>query len=172
MNTNAFNWINSGEYKTDIDSALTNIIKGAEHAESEAETASVFETEIYFLLRQRLGLDLSIQNEKAVYGIVHSFSNSPKSGRIDAIVNELIIEYKHRSALETNKDIEKAYAQVRNYLSALYRTTGKKYDALLTDGTKISYFSFTDGEICHTSLKAIAIEDIDTIIRAILNRNT
>lgn len=172
MNTNAFNWVNSGEYRTDIDSALTNIIKGAEHAKSEAETASVFEKEIYFLLRQRLGINLSIQKEKAVYGIIHSFSNRPKNGRIDSIVNELIIEYKHRSALKVNKDIEKAYAQVRNYLIALYKTTGKKYDALLTDGTKIAYFSFTGVEVCHTSLKAIAIEDIDTIIRAILNNNT
>lgn len=172
MNTNAFNWIQSGEYRTDIDSALTNIIKGAEHAKSEAETASVFEKEIYFLLRQRLSLDITIQKEKAIYGIVHSFSNSTSNGRIDSIMNELIIEYKHHSALELNKDIERAYTQVKNYLNALFTTTGKKYDALLTDGTKIAYFSFTGGDIYHTSLKAMAIEDIDTIIRAILNNNT
>lgn len=172
MNTDVFNWINSGEYRTDIDSALTNIIKGAEHSESEAETASVFEKEIYFLLRQRLGMDLSIKKERAVHGIVHSFFNKTKRGRIDAIMNELIIEYKHHSALQSNKDIEKAYAQVRNYLRALHSTTGRKYDALLTDGTKIAYFSFTGAEIHHTSLKAIAIEDVDTIIRAILNNET
>lgn len=35
-------WVNSGEYRTEIDSVLTSIIRKSELSTSEAETSSVF----------------------------------------------------------------------------------------------------------------------------------
>lgn len=38
------NWLNSGEYKSQIDSLLTKIVRDCEHSDSEAHTSSIFET--------------------------------------------------------------------------------------------------------------------------------
>lgn len=54
-------WINSGEYRTEIDAALTKILRKSELAESEAETSSVFENELYFLIRNKTGIELNIK---------------------------------------------------------------------------------------------------------------
>lgn len=169
-------WLKSGEYHSQIDSVLTKIIRGCEQSSSEAHTSSIFETEIYYLVRSQLQLELSFVKEKAVDGIVHKFEGSSyrksSKGRIDAIVNNIVIEYKHHSKLRTNKQKESAFAQVKNYLLALYGNEGKKYDAILTDGIQIAYFQFIDDSLKYTSLRNITVDDIDRIINAILNNQS
>ena len=54
VNSTVTQWLNSGEYLTEIDCVLTNIVRASELSNSEAETASVFEREIFFLLKQKL----------------------------------------------------------------------------------------------------------------------
>ena len=172
MNRKINDWLESGEYQTDIDSALTNIVRQSEQSNSEAETSSIFERELYYLLRNRTGIELQIQKESAVKGIVHKFNNNVSNGRIDAIVNDLVIEYKHYSALQSRSNIEDAINQVTEYLITLASTLGEQHDAILTDGVRIAYFSFTGNEVRHTSLKLISKDDIDTILKAILNNNS
>lgn len=169
-------WLNSGEYQTDIDSVLTNIIRGAENSTSEAETALIFENEINYLFRKSLGISLSIIKERQVEGITHTFgslqSRTSGKGRLDAVVNNLVVEYKHHTKLQTVKEQQTAYKQVEDYLYALYSCGKVKYDAILTDGTSIAYFSFNGDRVNHTALKSLSKDDIDTIIRAIINNNT
>ena len=172
MNRNINAWIESGEYQTDIDSALTNIVRQSECSSSESETASIFERELYYLLRNRIGIELYIQKETAVKGIFHKFDNTISNGRLDAVINDLIIEYKHYSALQSQKEIEEAINQVSNYLITLESTRGESHDAILTDGIRIIYFSFVGKEVRHTSIKVISKDDIDTILKAILNNRT
>lgn len=171
-NSKITQWLNSGEYLTEIDRVFTNIVRLSENSESEAETASIFEREIFSLLNGRLDQSLSLKKEVTVTGIVHSLSSAEASGRIDAIMNNLIIEYKHHSALRSVSDINKAFLQVEDYLRAIFSNKGVKHDAILTDGIKVAYFSFVGNEIRHTSLKLIETSDVDTIIRAILNSST
>ena len=101
---NVSSWLRSGEYRSLIDSVLTKIIRGCEHSESEAQTSSVFETEIYYFVRKQLGFELSFCKEKPVEGIVHKFqglsSRNSGCGRLDALVNNMIIEYKHHTKLK------------------------------------------------------------------------
>lgn len=169
-------WFNSGEFKYDIDSALTNIVRGAECAKTEADTANVFEREIYYLIRQRLGIKLTFDKELPVNGIVHSFGSlvSRKSGRgrLDAVVNNVIIEYKHRSKLVTVLQRQQAIEQVRDYMKALDAAGKGQYSAILTDGVVVSYFAYVAGEIRNTSLRQLTDDDIAMIIRAILNNQT
>lgn len=171
-----FQWLNSGEYTTDIDNVLTSIIRKAEHSKSESETSSIFEQELYFLIRNKLGIELSFNKELPVDGIVHSFeglSNRQSGhGRLDAVVNSLIIEYKHHSKLKTKAEKQKAQVQVCDYLYALYRNNGEKCSAILTDGLYIQYFSFVEDVVQSTSIRPLSVSDIDRIIRAILNNNT
>ena len=93
------NWLRSGEYHTLIDSVYTKIIRNCESSRNESQTASVFETEISFLVRNQLGIELYFSKEENVDGIVHKFagltSRQSGHGRLDAVVNDIVIEYKH-----------------------------------------------------------------------------
>ena len=167
------NWLKSGEYKSQIDAVLTKIIRDCEHSDSEAHTSSIFETEIYYLIRRQVGIELNFSKERPVEGIIHKFeglySRKSGKGRLDTVVNNIIIEYKHNTKLVTQKQIETAFEQVKDYLIALDTNEGVKYDAILTDGIHIAYFQFIGNIVRHTSLRNISVDDIDRIIRAILN---
>ncbi len=169
-------WINSGEYRTEIDAALTTILRKSELSKSEAETSSVFENELYFLIRSKTGVDLHIKKEQPVDGIVHTFKGLENRrsghGRLDTVVNSLVIEYKHCSKLQNPQQVEQAKAQVKDYLMALYNLSGVRYDAILTDGIKIAYFQFVANEVKSTMLRPMTVNDIDIIIRGILSDDT
>ena len=107
---------------------------------------------------------------------MHKFEglSSRKSGhgRLDAVVNNIIIEYKHNTKLKSKKQISSAFEQVKDYLIALDKNEGVKYDAILTDGIKIAYFQFVGDVVCNTSLRNLTASDIDRIIKAILNNQS
>lgn len=168
-------WLDSGEYLTEVDAALTSIVRNAEYASSEAETAAIFEREVYYIIRTNLDYSIPVTKEKTINGILHTFGTShtqQKRGRLDAIINNLVVEYKHFSKLQSAHDIQKAFMQVEEYLRALYTQQRVKYDAILTDGISIAYFSFNGEVIVHTPLKLLTTKDLDTIIKAILNNKT
>ena len=171
MDANVTNWLNSGEYKTQIDNLLTEIVRGAELSTTEAETASVFEQGLYFLLKTHANETIKPRKEINVNYIVHSFSNISR-GRLDAVINDLIIEYKHHSALTSKRKIESAITQVHGYLNSIYKNKKIKHDAILTDGIRIIYFSFVGEQVNNTTIKNLDVDDIDTIIKAILNNDT
>ena len=166
--TNISRWLKSGEYRSQLDSVLTKIVRDCDHSDSEAHTSSIFETEIYYLVRHQTGLELCFSKETPVEGIVHKFEglSSRKSGRgrLDAVVNNVIVEYKHHTKFKTEKQITSAYEQVKDYLSALYSNEGVKYDAVLTDGIKVAYFQFVGDTIRYSSLRSMSVDDIDTFV--------
>lgn len=166
-------WLNSGEYQTQIDTLLTKIIRESELSKNESDTSSVFENELYFLIRRELGIEIKFQKETPLNGITHTFgtlkNRTSGQGRLDALINNLVIEYKHHSKLRGENAIKQAYAQVKDYLTAIKEKQGEKYDAILTDGIKIAYFSYVGDEIKYTNLKTLTVDDIDRIIEAILN---
>ena len=170
------NWLRSGEYFTQIDSELTKIIRNCEGSRSESQTASIFENEIYFLVRSQIGIELSFSKEERVDGIVHKFDGlvTRKSGhgRLDAVVNDIVIEYKHHTKLNTSKQKTSAFEQVKDYLIALERNENRKCDAILTDGINIAYFQSIGDVISNSSLRHITVDDIDRIIKAILSNQS
>lgn len=173
MNTiDAIEWLNSGEYRAEIDEMRTNIMHGSSVSNSEATTASIFENELYYLIRSKTGIKLEYSKEQAVNNVKHKFGSVQSvgsgMGRLDAVVNSLMIEYKHHSKLQSKKQIEAAYRQVETYLTALYETEGYKYSAILTDGIRIGYFVFVGDEMKTSALAPIAVDDMDNLIRAIL----
>lgn len=162
-------------YRPMIERAHANIKRKSMLAVSEAETAAAFEYELYYLLRSEFGVELSLGKELPVSGIVHSFSGRrhrrSSVGRVDALINNVVVEYKHHSKLESKSDVESAYAQVEEYLKALKVRDGAEYDAVLTDGLRVAFFSYVDGRLCHTVLRAITVDDVDTIVRAIMSNH-
>lgn len=169
-------WLNSGEYLSDLNELRTSIMRDCSISNSESTTATIFEKELYHLVRTKTGIKLDFIKEKSLNGINHKFgtlkNRTSGSGRLDAVVNNLIIEYKHHSKLESKDEFLTASEQVKDYLNALYEKDSIKYNAILTDGIRISYFSFNDTEILNTSLAPISVDDIDTIIKAILANDT
>ena len=169
-------WLDSGEYLADIDDMRTRIMKESSNSNSESTTASIFENELYYLIKFRTGIELNIIKEQKLDGINHLFESLKKrssgKGRIDAVVNNLIIEYKHHSKFSTEKDQIIAIEQVKDYLKALENKDKIKYNAILTDGIRICYFSFLEKEVQNTSISLIENEDIDIIIKAILANDT
>ncbi len=170
------NWLNSGEYSSDIDELRTSIMKQAAKSNSESTTASIFEKELYYIIRKRTDTILDIVKEKTVSGINHTFGSLTKrtsgQGRLDAVVNNLVIEYKHHSKLKTKEAFNTAAQQVVDYLNAIYFEQQIQYNAILTDGIRVCYFSFVNDIVKHTTLTTISNNDIDVIIRAILANNT
>lgn len=170
------NWLNSGEYLVDISEMRTNIMRQAASSNSEATTASIFERELYYTIRLRTNITLEIKKEQAVNEVKHTFGSlalrTSGSGRLDAVVNNLIIEYKHHSKLQSQQEIESAFNQTVDYLEALKGAEGEEYSAILTDGLHIAYFSFTGKTVSHTDLSVLANSDIDMIVRALLVQNT
>lgn len=165
-------WLNSGEYISDVDELRTSIMKQSAKSNSESTTATIFEKELYFIIRKRTDINLEIVKEKTVSGINHTFGELAKrksgQGRLDAVVNNLIIEYKHHSKLKNKESFETAAQQVVDYLNAIYLEQQIQYNAILTDGIRVCYFSFVNGIVKHTTLATITNNDIDVIIKAIL----
>lgn len=175
MNKKISEWIDSGQYKTEISNALSNIVKVCSCSKSEAETASYFENEIYYLIRKNTGIALKFSQEKPVKGIRHNFGNlsnrTSGSGRLDSVVNGLVIEYKHYSKLKTENEKLLARHQTEDYLYAIKNSTGKELNAILTDGINIQYFSFSGNIVKSTLLRPICVDDIDAIIKGIVSND-
>lgn len=169
-------WLNCDEYLLDLDELKTSIMRDCSVSNSESTTAAIFEKELYHLVRTKTGIKLDFIKEKSLNGIKHKFgtlkNRTSGSGRLDAVVNNLIIEYKHYSKLKSKDEFLMASEQIKDYLNALYEKDSIKYSAILTDGIRISYFSFNDSEILNTSLSYISVDDVDTIIKAILANDT
>ena len=82
--TNISEWLKSGEYRTQIDTARTKIIRECENSESEAHTATIFENTIYSLIHEHTGVEPSFVKEAPVKGILHHIFGGlahRKSGR-------------------------------------------------------------------------------------------
>lgn len=175
IHQNTLEWLNSGEYQTDIADLRTKIMSGATNAKNEAKIASIFETELYYLVRSKTNIELKFQPEVKVDNITHNFgslaSKTSGRGRIDVVVNNLVIEYKHHTKLETEKQKKTAIHQVIDYLIALYKKDNIKYSAILTDGLKICYFQFVGENIQYSSLRPIQIFDISNIVNAIISNS-
>lgn len=175
VSANVVEWLNSGEYRVEIDETRTAIMRDSLASKTESQTASVFESELYFLIRNKTGIKLSYSKEKSVSPIKHKFGSLRKrksgTGRLDAVVNSLVIEYKHHAKLNTKEQFQKAAQQTVDYLNALYTAEKYKYSAILTDGIRISYFVFVGDEVHYSSLSPLSNNDIDTIVKAILTND-
>lgn len=172
-----FMWLENGKYWVDVEDIKTGIMRNAISAQSEAQTAAAFQNQLYYYVRSRTGVELDFKQETFIKdGLVHTFGPLTKRksgrGRLDAVVNNLIIEYKMHKKLKNKKDQEIAKTQVIDYLVTLDKTDGTKYNAILTDGIMISYFDFNGDEVRSTAFSNLESKDVDRIIRAILTNQT
>ncbi len=158
------NVIDSKEFKVKVSELLTSLLRRTKSSDNEATTASYFENEIYYFVRNTFGISLDFRKEESQSTLRHKFV-----GRMDAVCNNLVVEYKKRGKLNNLKDIDTATKQLSNYLKQLLREDNTEYYGVLTDGIKIKYVYFQNGEIHSTSLKNINEYDLDKLIHSLLD---
>ena len=156
--------LNSKEYQKGLKKLTTEIVAKSKKADNEATVASSFENSIYHFIRQWFDKDITFDKEKNLGNSVgHIFSNK----RMDAVYNNLIIEYKHSTKLNSQKDIEEAEKQTLNYLQT-HLDKNIEYDAILTDGIQIKFFSVQNKNIKIHPLVNITTNSIDRIIKSLI----
>ena len=118
--------LNEEEYKKRLQNTLEEIIRKARAVTTEASLASVFERELAYFIKTYLNRDIVIDKEVG--------QNDLKSrrrifkGRMDAVSNELVIEYKRPGKLDSAKDQEAASRQVESYLLQLKEAERAEYN--------------------------------------------
>jgi len=128
--------IQSSDFKDLLEDSLTDIKSHAASADNEADIESLFEHELYALLK-KLNIKFIPRKEVAIATKRHI-----GKGRMDSKIGAVVIEYKHRSKLTKSTDIKKASDQIKNYLSSLSQGTQIRYYGFLTDGLKCKEFIF------------------------------
>ncbi len=158
--------INSYEYKCKLSEHLTSLLKRTKASLTEASTSFAFESEIYLFVRNVFNIDIDFRKEENQTTLRHKFV-----GRMDAVCNNLVIEYKKHGKLDKDKDKDKATEQLTAYLQQLLDEDGNEYHGVLTDGIKIRYLYFQNGEIHNTSFKNIDEDDLDKLIQSLVDLN-
>lgn len=158
--------LNSKEYKCKLSDHLSSLLKSTKSLKTEASIASAFESEIYFFVRTVFKIKPEFRKEESQSSLRHKFS-----GRMDAVCNNLVIEYKRPDKLSNDKDKQKAIAQLSDYLTQLLQNDGREYHGVLTDGIKIKYVYFQEGKIHSTAFKNIDEDDLDKLVRSIVDIN-
>ena len=158
--------LNEEEYKKRLQNTLEEIIRKARAVTTEASLASVFERELAYFIKTYLNRDIVIDKEVG--------QNDLKSrrrifkGRMDAVSNELVIEYKRPGKLDSAKDQEAASRQVESYLLQLKETEKAEYNGILTDGIKIRFFYYYDRVLRHTRFKRLDCNDLDKVVKSLI----
>lgn len=156
--------LNSDEYKLELKNLSFEIKKKCMKAKNEATVSSFFENSVYYFIRSFFGKDIEFTKEKNVSNSVrHVFSNK----RMDAVTNNLIIEYKHPSKLKSDNDINEATKQTINYLT-IQAKAGNSYEAILTDGIKIKFVNIQNGDIKTSVFSDINMTNLDRVIKNLL----
>lgn len=88
----------SGEYKCQLSESLTAILSKVKDANSESTVASIFENELYHFIKTNFNKEITFFKETGGSYLRHKFS-----GRMDAISNNLVIEYKAIDKLSSEK---------------------------------------------------------------------
>lgn len=155
--------LDSDIYKQQVKKLTNEITRKAKNVKNEAELSSVFENELYYFIKSFFSTEIEFSKEVNGKMLAHKFK-----GRMDALCNNLVIEYKHRSKLQTKGDQLDATNQVINYLEQLYDNDKDEYRAILIDGIKIKYFHYNENTIKSSNFSYINERDIDSIIKALL----
>jgi hypothetical protein len=160
------NIINSKEYKCKLSELLTSLLIRTKSVNTESSIAFVFQSEIYSFVKGQFGINLKFEQEENQTTLRHKFV-----GRMDAVCNDLVIEYKRPDKLNNDKDKDKATTQLSNYLIQLLQEEKIEYQGVLTDGIKLKYIYFQEGIIHSTSFKNINEADLDKIVQSLTDVN-
>ncbi|MBP1645346.1 MAG: hypothetical protein H6Q16_921 [Bacteroidetes bacterium] len=155
--------INTTEYSELLCELSEDISKASLRAENEASIVSIFELELFYFIRDVLGLKYYPEKEKCVNTERHI-----SKGRIDSKIGALIIEYKHTSKLLTLPQKEKASTQLRDYLKGLSKNNSLDYLGVITDGGQCKFITIQNDVLNDGAFEKLSSNHIDKIIKNIV----
>jgi ribosomal protein S17E len=139
--------LNSIEFKEQLKFDSEEITKEAKIAKNEATIEGAFERVLYATLR---GIGIKFHPEKEV--AVETRRHIGK-GRMDSRIGAMIIEYKHRTKLQSEVNISKAFEQIENYISSKSKEINNDIVGYLTDGIHLYEIRASNGKIISESGK-------------------
>ncbi|PSH12107.1 hypothetical protein B7R74_20720 [Yersinia pseudotuberculosis] len=152
-------------FAKELDVLAKNIRKIATQAPNEATIATNFELKLYGQIKSRLHVEFEPVKEQSIDTKRHI-----KKGRIDARIGALIIEYKKKSKLDSQKTQAVAVLQIKNYLEHLDENFRHGAVGVLTDGWRIKFLSYNEhGSFTETAFEDLAGGHLLRIIRGILS---
>lgn len=156
--------LESPAYADALSDLCSSLLRDTSAAPTEATVGAVLEKNLFSFLKRFFGHDTHFDKEVGASYLRYKFK-----GRMDAVSNHLVFEYKLRGKLDTPKEQEHAINQTISYLKQLKNGSGTEFQAVLTDGQKLCTFYYIDAEIHHTPLHGITARDLDFLIRALLD---
>lgn len=163
--------LDSEQYKIDLQDIASKIIKYSKENDNEASIAAFFEQHIYNYIRNTFELEIPFKKELTNKDINRgSIVMNVFSGRMDAMVNQLVLEYKKPSTLNNKEKFDKAKRQLVNYLEQLNQQ-GNQFEGILTDGIHYASVTYSNYRFRVSSLRILDISGLDFLIRSILNVN-
>lgn len=152
-------------FATELVSLAKEIRKIAAKAPNEATVATNFELKLYGQMKHRLQVEFEPIKEQEI-----ATSRHIKKGRLDSRIGALVIEYKHKSQLETPKGQRKAISQIKNYLEHLPDDFKHGAVGVLTDGWRIKFIHYTEeGSFTETAFEDLSGAALLRIIRGVLS---
>jgi hypothetical protein len=154
------------KYNVELEKTLSELLSKVSSSQTESSISSLFENSLYHFIKVFFDIDIEFRKEAGQKMLRHSFS-----GRIDAICNDLIIEYKKPSNLKNESDKNIAIKQVVKYINQIKQETGKELQGILTDGQKICFFYFRSSVLKNSPFSSISVKEFDKIVKALINTN-
>lgn len=160
--------LGSNAYLQRLDRLCSKIIKYSKENNNEATIRSYIEGELCILFSDLFDYEPNFKDEQTNRDLyIATFK-----GRIDAISNDLVIEYKKPSTFTDAKEniVKKGIQQLVNYLEQL-KDTGITYDGIITDGVEYVKIYYSDGKFNDSNMRTLDVSGLDFMIRSILNVN-
>lgn len=118
--------------KKDIEETLIKYEKDKGRINTEGDVLAKMDY-LFLKLKYDYNLPIEIQKEKTI-----RLLNSLSTGRIDSLVNNVVLEYKKIEELKTKSKINKAINQAKKYIDSLKeKNPEKEYIAYITDSVKV-----------------------------------
>lgn len=169
-NKNINRIVNSEQYKIDLQDLASNIIKYSKEVDNEATIAAYFEEHLYDYIKKTFNVDVPFKKEITDKDLYSDSLFYKFKGRMDAMANQLVIEYKKPSTFNTQSKVKKAQKQLLDYLEQL-KNNGDQFEGILTDGVQYCSLTYSGSKYRISSLRRMDIKGLDFIIRSIINVN-
>ena len=155
--------LGTAEYQKALRDAASSIRKQSKLAPIEATVVSIFEIEIFTIIRDVFGLKFYPEKEVQVETNFHV-----AKGRIDSKIGALVIEFKQPSALGNQTQENKAVNQITSYLRGLANRSGQDYFGIVTDGVKACKVLICNNDIIMGTFESLSAAILDEIVRSII----
>lgn len=158
--------IQSDKFSPLLSEAVNDIKEQARSGNNEATVETAFDISLYGLLRD-IGIKIYPKKEEPVETIRHV-----SKGRMDSQIGAVVIEFKHRSNLDTEDDINDATQQLSDYLDGLEEGSDEYYLGVVTDGTRIKFITRESGNEIEGTLHELTEKDLLRLIKNTISLET